>query len=122
MKSLMRCLNLTIVFLMAFWGVAVANEWYESMESSGIDQSQSALKNISTNGSYTQNQNAQQAVSDMIESVNTERGVSNMSASRVVDVQEYDPEENGELEMGTSGGSPPPDDLPMASPAAVPAG
>lgn len=72
MKSLVRCLNITIVFLMAFWGIAVANEWYESMESSGIDQSQSVLKSIATGGSATQRQDVKQALAEIAESVNKE--------------------------------------------------
>jgi|GEM_PF-3633963 len=90
MKNLIRDLslkglNLTIVFLMAFWGVAIASEWYESMESSGIDQSQSALKNISTNGSYAGHQDVQQAVTDIVDSVDREkvdREVSQISEKR----------------------------------------
>src|SRR3989338_780738 len=34
MKSFIQCLNLTVIFLLAFGGIAVAEEWYEGMENS----------------------------------------------------------------------------------------
>ena len=56
-------------------------EWYESMEASGIDQSRSVWKNISTSGSITGTQNVQQAVAEISESVSREAAQTAESAS-----------------------------------------
>ncbi len=99
MKSLMRCLNLTIVLLMAFWGIAVANEWYESMESSGVDQSQSVWKNITTSGSATQGQSAKKAIAEIAESVNKE--AAQVAESSVRGQEAYHPSERQEAAATT---------------------
>ena len=72
MKILIKSLNLTVLLLLVFAGTSIASEWYESMESSGIDQSQSVLKNISTSGSITERQDVKQAIAEIAESVNKE--------------------------------------------------
>ena len=69
MKSLVKCLNLTVILFMVFAGIAVAAEWYESMESSGIEQSYAVLKNIATSGSMTERRDVQQAIAEISESV-----------------------------------------------------
>ena len=81
MKIAIKCLNLSVVFLMIFAGTAVANEWYESMESSGLDQSHSVWKNISTSGSATQHQDVKQAIAEIAESVMKESAQIAESAS-----------------------------------------
>src|SRR3989338_1853621 len=70
-------------FFFASMGVIqpYAAEWYESMESSGIDQSRSVWKNISTSGSVTGSQNVQQAVAEISESVSREAAQIAESAS-----------------------------------------
>ena len=71
----------------AFWFASLgaiqsyAAEWYESMESSGIDQSRSVWKNISTSGSVTGSQDVQQTVAEISESVSREAAQIAESAS-----------------------------------------
>ncbi len=81
MKIAIKCLNLTVILLMIFAGTSVAAEWYESMESSGIDQSRSVWKNISTSGSMTASQDVQQAIAEISESVSREAAQIAESAS-----------------------------------------
>ena len=71
----------------AFWFASLgaiqsyAAEWYESMESSGLDQSHSVWKNISTSGSMTQRPDVQQAIAEISESVSREAAQIAESAS-----------------------------------------
>ncbi len=82
MNKLIKIFILT-AFFFASMGVIqpYAAEWYESMESSGIDQSRSVWKNISTSGSVTGGQNVQQAVAEISESVSREAAQIAESAS-----------------------------------------
>lgn len=78
---------LKVFFITAFFFASIgviqpfAAEWYESMESSGIDQSRSVWKNISTSGSMTENQDVQQAIAEISESVSREAAQIAESAS-----------------------------------------
>jgi hypothetical protein len=59
MKKIIRILLVSTTCLIVFMtSKAFAGEWYESMESSGIDQSQSALKSISANGNSEKGEDA----------------------------------------------------------------
>ena len=82
MNKLIKIFILT-AFFFASMGVIqpYAAEWYESMESSGLDQSHSVWKNISTSGSVTGSQNVQQAVAEISESVSREAAQIAESAS-----------------------------------------
>ena len=103
MKIAIKCLNLSVVFLMIFAGTAVANEWYESMESSGLDQSHSVWKNISTSGSVTGSQNVQQAVAEISESVSREAAQIAESAS-AMEQDAFHPTETREVTAAPSAG------------------
>src|SRR3989338_9519494 len=81
MKIAIKCLNLSVILLMIFAGTAVAAEWYESMGSSGIDQSRSVLKNIATSGSMTDGQDVQQAIAEIANSINVNREVTQVAES-----------------------------------------
>ena len=93
----------------AFWFASLgaiqsyAAEWYESMESSGIDQSRSVWKNISTSGSVTGSQNVQQAVAEISESVSREAAQIAESAS-AMEQDAFHPTETREVTAAPSAG------------------
>ncbi len=80
MQKMRQVMNrLTKIFLLVIFSFATigvmqpfAAEWYESMESSGIDQSHSVLKNIVTSGSVSERSDVKQAITEIAESVSRE--------------------------------------------------
>ena len=82
MNKLIKIFILT-AFFFASMGVIqpYAAEWYESMESSGLDQSHSVWKNISTSGSMTQRPDVQQTIAEIAESISRETAQIAESAS-----------------------------------------
>ena len=82
MNRLLKVFFITIFFFASLGVIqAHAAEWYESMESSGLDQSHSVWKNISTSGSATQHQDVKQAITEISESVSRETAQIAESAS-----------------------------------------
>ena len=82
MNKLIKIFILTAFFFASIGVVQpFAAEWYESMESSGIDQSYSVLKNIVTSGSTTDRPDVKQAIAEISESVMKESAKIAESAS-----------------------------------------
>ena len=104
MNKLLKIFILTAFFFASIGVVQpYAAEWYESMESSSLDQSYAVMKNISTSGSMTQRPDVQQAIAEISESVSREAAQIAESASvRELNVSHLSGDQGDRVALGVA--------------------